>query len=168
MKRFGLLLFAFAMSYNSYAQDKALHEVYSMMVYNFVKYIQWPTAGSGEFVIAVVGNTDMYNTMSKLYSGKKVGANTCVVKQFKSGADLSDCEVVFIDRSKSGDFDTISNKIKGKSTLLITDKNGLGERGSGINFKMVDNKLKFELNQKAMEASNLKVAGALSAMAILI
>jgi len=33
---------------------------------------------------------------------------------------------------------------------------------------MVDNKLKFELNQKAIEASNLKVSGALCSMAILI
>jgi hypothetical protein len=52
--------------------------------------------------------------------------------------------------------------------LVITDKSGLGEKGSGINFKTVDNKLKFELNQKAIEASNLKVSGALSSMAILI
>ena len=70
--------------------------------------------------------------------------------------------------SCTGDFEDINNKVKGKGTLVITDKNGLGEKGSAINFKTVDNKLKFELNQKAIEASNLKVSGALSSMAILI
>ena len=60
------------------------------------------------------------------------------------------------------------NKDLTEGTLVITDKAGLGEKGSGINFKNVDNKLKFELNQRAVEASNLKVAGALSSMAILI
>jgi len=62
----------------------------------------------------------------------------------------------------------VNNMVKGKGTLVITDKNGLGAKGSGINFKMIDNKLKFELNQKALEASNLKVSGSLSSMAILI
>ena len=74
----------------------------------------------------------------------------------------------FIDRSKSGEFDAINTKMKGKGTLIITDKNGLGEKGSAINFKTVDNKLKFELNQKAIETSNLKVSGSLTSLAILI
>jgi hypothetical protein len=91
-----------------------------------------------------------------------------VIKKFNSSDEITDCHVVFIDKSKSGEFDAINNKVKGKGTLVITDKNGLGEKGSGINFKTIDNKLKFELNQKALEASNLKVSGALSSMAILI
>jgi hypothetical protein len=81
---------------------------------------------------------------------------------------MTNCHVVFIDTNKSGEFDAVNNKTKGQSTLVITDKSGLGHRGSSINFKTVDNKLKFELNQKAVEASNLKVSGSLSAMAILI
>jgi len=50
----------------------------------------------------------------------------------------------------------------------ITDKNGLRAKGSSINFTTIDNKLKFELNQKAIESSNLKVSGSLMAMAIVI
>jgi flagellar basal body rod protein FlgG len=75
---------------------------------------------------------------------------------------------VYIDKSKSGEFAGINDKVKGKGTLVITDKNGLGEKGSAINFKTVDNKMKFELNQKVIEASNLKVSSALTSMAILI
>jgi hypothetical protein len=75
---------------------------------------------------------------------------------------------LYIDKSKSGEFEAANEKVKGKGTLVITDKSGLGEKGSAINFKTVDNKLKFELNQRAIEASNLKVSGALSSMAILI
>jgi hypothetical protein len=81
---------------------------------------------------------------------------------------MADCHVVFIDKSKSGEFEAVNTKVKGKGTLVITDKAGLGEKGSGINFKNIDNKLKFELNQKAIEASNLKVSGSLTSMAILI
>jgi hypothetical protein len=123
---------------------------------------------SGEFVIGVVGNADLFTTLNTWYGGKPRGGKTYVIKKYNSAAEVANCHVVFIDKSKSGEFDAVNNKVKGKGTLVITDKAGLGVKGSGINFKTVDNKLKFELNQRAVEASNLKVAGALSSMAILI
>jgi hypothetical protein len=152
------------------AQERPLHEVYSMMVFNFTKYVQWPDhTESGDFIIGVVGNADVFATLTTWYGGKPRGTTkTYVIKKFNSSAEVTDCHVLFIDKSKSGEFEAINSKVKGKGTLLITDKNGLGEKGSGINFKTIDNKLKFELNQKAIEASNLKVSGALSSMAILI
>jgi hypothetical protein len=119
-------------------------------------------------VIGVVGNEDIYNTLNTWYGGKAKGSKTYVIKKFKNAAEISDCQVLFIDKSKSNEFDVISGKVKGKGTLLVTDKNGLGARGSCINFKTVDEKLRFELNQQAIEASNLKVSGALTSMAILI
>ncbi|MFN3841250.1 MAG: YfiR family protein [Cyclobacteriaceae bacterium] len=152
-----------------FAQERPMHEVYSMMVYNFVKYVQWPDhTENGEFVIGVIGNNDVFTTLNTWYGGKPRGNKTYVIKKFNSAADVADCHVVFIDKSKSGEFEAVNAKVKGKGTLVITDKAGLGEKGSGINFKNIDNKLKFELNQKAIEASNLKVSGSLTSMAILI
>jgi YfiR/HmsC-like len=169
MKKIKLLAAALLISGCAFSQDRPMHEVHSMMVYNFTKYVQWPDhAGGGEFVIGVVGNTDMYNTLNGWYGGKPRGAKTYIIKKFNSAADVTECHVLYIDKSKSGEFDNVNDKLKGKGTLIITDKSGLGEQGSAINFKLVDNKLKFELNQKAIEASNLKVSGALSSMAILI
>jgi hypothetical protein len=165
-----LLIVAFmAVGTGSFSQDKPMYEIYAMMVYNFTKYVQWPDHDkSGEFVIAVIGNTDMFNTLSTWYGGKPKGTKTYIIKKFNSAADLTECHLLFIDKSKSSEFAAANEKVKGKGTLVITDKNGLGEKGSCINFKTVDSKLKFELNQHAVEASNLKVSGALSAMAILI
>ena len=169
MKKIKLLAAALLISGCAFSQDRPMHEVHSMMVYNFTKYVQWPDhAATGEFVIGVVGNTDIYNTLNGWYGCKPRGTKTYIIKKFNSAADVTECHVLYIDKSKSGEFDNVNDKLKGKGTLIITDKSGLGEQGSSINFKLVDNKLKFELNQKAIEASNLKVSGALSSMAILI
>ena len=169
IKNIKLLAAALLISGCALSQDRPMHEVHSMMVYNFTKYVQWPDhAAGGEFIIGVVGNTDIYNTLNGWYGGKPRGPKTYIIKKFNSAADVTECHVLYIDKSKSGEFDIVNDKLKGKGTLIITDKSGLGEQGSAINFKLVDNKLKFELNQKAIEASNLKVSGALSSMAILI
>ncbi len=116
----------------------------------------------------MIGNNDIYNTLNTWYAGKPKGSKTYVIKKFSNASEVTDCQVVFIDRSKSGEFEAVNNKVKGKGTLVVTDRNGLGSKGSCINFKTVDERLKFELNQHAIEASNLKVASALTSMAILI
>jgi hypothetical protein len=162
-------ILAFTGSPEAFAQERPLHEVYSMMLFNFTRYVQWPDHDAGgEFVIGVIGNSEVYNTLNGWYGGKPKGSKTYVIKKFASAAEVTDCHVLFIDKGKSGEFEAANNKVKGKGTLVITDKNGLGEKGSAINFKTIDNKLKFELNQKAVETANLKVSGALSSMAILI
>ncbi len=171
MKTVKVVLAGVAMLIGSvaFSQERPLHEVYSMMVFNFVKYVQWPTDDNNkEFVIGVVGNNDIYKTLTTWYAGKAKGAKTYVIKKFNNASEVTDCQVIFIDRSKSGEFEAVNNKVKGKGTLVVTDRNGLGSKGSCINFKTVDDKLRFELNQQAIEASNLKVASALSSMAIMI
>jgi hypothetical protein len=170
MKKLVVIAFALAFSSSvSYAQERPAHEVYSMLVFNFVKYVQWPDHDkSGEFVIAVIGNDEIYNTLNTWYGGKAKGSKTYVIKKFKNAAEMTDCQVVFIDKGKSSEFDAINAKVKGKGTLVVTDRNGLGAKGSCINFKTVDEKLRFELNQQAIEASNLKVSSALTSMAIVI
>lgn len=154
---------------NLFAQERSIEEIHSMMVFNFIKYVQWPDADkSGEFVIGVVGSEEVFKKLNAWYGGKPAGSKIYVIKKFASANDVTDCQVVYIDKSKSGEFDAISSKVKGKATMVVTNKNGLGQRGSSINFKTVDDKLKFELNKHAMEASNLKVSGSLTSMAIVI
>lgn len=170
MKKIQLLVVAaLLMCGQAFSQDRPIHEVYSMMVFNFTKYVQWPDhATAGEFVIGVVGNGQMYNTLNGWYGGKPRGSKTYIIKKFNSLAEVTNCHVVYVDKSKSSELEGMIDKIQGNGTLIITDKTGLGEKGSGINFRTVDNKLKFELNQKVIEASNLKVSSALASMAILI
>ena len=106
-----------------------MHEVHSMMVYNFTKYVQWPDhAAAGEFIIGVVGNTDIYNTLNGWYGGKPRGSKTYIIKKFNSAAEVTDCHVLYIDKSKSGEFDNVNDKLKGKGTLIITDKSGIGRK----------------------------------------
>jgi hypothetical protein len=168
VKALFLIPFTFVVS-AAFSQERPMHEIYTMMVFNFTKYIQWPDQDkAGEFVIGVIGNDDVYKTLTTWYSGKTKGTKTFVIKKFNNAAEVSDCAVVYIDKSKSGEFDAVNTKVRGKGTLVVTDRNGLGARGSCINFKTVDDRLRIELNQKAMETANLKVSGGLASMAILI
>lgn len=154
---------------NSNAQGRPMYEIHSMMVYNFMKYVNWPaTAGTGDFVIGVIGEGDVFDTLNKWYGTKSKGTQKISIKQFSSAAEITDCHVLYVGKSKSSKFADIKAKVAGKTTLVITDKPGLGKKGSCINFKIIGGKLKFELNQEAVGQAQLKVSSQLSGMAILI
>jgi hypothetical protein len=151
------------------AQERPTHEIHAAMLYNFIKYVQWPNEGEpGTFVVGVIGDDNVFTTLKGWYDGKPKGSKKYVIKKLSSAGEAGQCQVVYVGKSKNRDFDEIKNSTSGKSVLTITDGNGMGERGSCINFKVIGGKLKFEINQASVTGSQLKVATQLSSMAILI
>ncbi|MDL5050208.1 YfiR family protein [Oscillatoria amoena NRMC-F 0135] len=167
-----IILFAIATAFSlgvALAQERPNHEIHAAMVFNFIKYVQWPDEGSsGEFVVGVMGEDDVYNTLKTWYDGKPKGAKKYVVKKLSSASEAASCHVVYLGKTKSKEFENIKSNISGKPVLTVTDGSGLGQKGSCINFKVIDGKLKWELNQGTITGSNLKVSGQLSSMSILI
>jgi hypothetical protein len=165
-----VILMMLALTTNQlYAQERPTHEIHAAMLYNFIKYVQWPNeAEAGEFVVGVIGDENVFNTLKQWYDGKPKGSKKYVIKKLGAATEAADCQVVYVGKSKNKEFENIKNSTTGKSVLTITDGNGLGQKGSCINFKVVDGKLKFELNQATVNSSNLKVSGQLSSMAIMI
>src|SRR5579859_6421988 len=79
----------------SFGQDRPINEVYAMMIFNFIKYTQWPENESKkDFVIGIVGNADIFSAMTASYNGKQFRGNkTIVISQFRNASDMTDCEV---------------------------------------------------------------------------
>lgn len=153
----------------SNGQERPNHEIHAAMLYNFIKYVQWPNESeAGTFVVGVMGEDDVYNTLKAWYDGKPKGSKKYSIKKITSSSEAATCQVVYLGKSKSREFEDIKGSISGKSVLTITDGNGLGEKGSCINFKVVGGKLKFELNQASVNDSNLKISSQLASMAIMI
>lgn len=151
------------------AQDKPIYEIHAQMMFNFIKYIQWPNeAEGGDFVVGVMGDDDLLKTLEGWYAGKSKGAKKYTIKKINTPDEAATCSVVYLGNRKNKEFDNIKTATTGKPVLTITDSFNLGQKGSCINFKVIDGKLKFELNQAAVTSSSLKVSGALSSMAILI
>jgi len=148
--------------------EKPIHEIHAAMIYNFMKYIQWPDDGGTEFVVGILGEDNVFNTLKNFYDGKPKGTKKYSIRKLADISEVGSCQVVYIGKNRSKDFDNVKNAIGSKSILTITDSFNLGKKGSCINFKVVDEKLKFEINQASMNSAALKVAGQLSSMAILI
>jgi len=139
-------------------------------IYNFTKYIEWPSdSKQGSLVVGVLGTNPVFLTELNKTADKnntKPENRKIEVISMASASDITKCHLIFILSDNSGDIADVANKVKNKNTLIVTEKPGMTKQGAGINFVIVDEKLKFELNKPSIESHNLKVAVALEALAV--
>lgn len=163
---FCILTIIFMVSTSIMAQDKKFHSVF---IYNFTKYIEWPSNyTNGEFIIGVLGNSDITANLEQMANIKTVGNQKMVVKVFNSVDEIGKCNMLFIPINQSDQIDNVKSRLLNSATLIISEKNGLGKRGSGINFIVENGRWRFELNRSVVENQNLKVSSELDKLAIVI
>ena len=162
-----LVVLFFSFSTISKAQD--VHKFQSIFIYNFSKFIQWPAEyENGAFVIGVLGESPITKYLEDMASVKKVRGQKFIIKNFSSVSQITKCHMLYIPSNKSAYLKKCLDGVGNNATLIITDKPGMAENGSGINFLIVDGKPKFELNKTSTTKHNLKVSAQLTKLAILI
>jgi hypothetical protein len=167
MKRGIFLLALIMIAGAAFSQDYKLHPVY---IFSFTKYIVWPDAyKEGDFEILVLGDSPIVKELNAMANAKRTPDNRkIVVTKIESPTDIKKCNVLFVPASKSKALGDVLNKVGSQSILIITEEEGLGAKGSNINFVIREGKLFFELNQGSMTKQNLKASTELSRLAIQI
>ena len=166
---FMMCLLSLGFSSGASAQEKN-YKAYSVYVYNFIKYIEWPEdSKKGDFIIAVIGNSPITAELKTLASTKKANGQNIVIKQFATIAEVDQCQILYISSGKSSTLKEAMEKTKNMSSLVIAEREGLAKKGAGINFvTLEDDTLKFEVNKKAIEAHNLKIPKVLVGLGLLV
>lgn len=143
-------------------------KIKATFIYNFTKYIDWPEKyKEGNFVIGVLGTSTFYNELATLLSKKTVGKQIFEIKSYTNSESVTGiCHILFITAENSSQLPDVIKKMKGKNTLIVTEKTGMAKQGSGINFVVENNKQRFELNKANIEKYNLKVSSTLASLAI--
>jgi|WetSurMetagenome_2_1015567.scaffolds.fasta_scaffold11690_3 hypothetical protein len=167
--RKGLIIFVLILAgfRGGYAQEaKSVTEAQTWFIYNFSRMIQWPASSkSGEFVIGVVGDNELFNKMTEFAANKKVGSQPISVKKFDDPQSVVRCHIVFIGDSKNSRLGEVISKLQGSNTLIITERKGMINSGSAIDFFLENDKLKFVINPDNAEKYNLIVSKTLEDMA---
>lgn len=167
MKKFLLVLSIFTIPFfTGLSQVTSVSQAQSMFIYNFSRLIQWPAgSGTGEFVIGVFGDNELYGSLLSFVANKKVGAQSIVVKKFEDPQSISRCQILFVGDSKISKFPEVISKIQDFNSLVITEKRGMVNSGSAIDFILVEDKLKFVMNTENAVKYNLTVSKSLTDMA---
>lgn len=140
----------------------------ALFIYNFTRYIEWPSANSAEFTIGVLGKSSVYKELVTVAEGRKVGTQTIKVKKFASASEIGNCQIVFVSSDASAQVAAIASSSQGNNTLIITERYGLISKGAAINFIEDDGKQKFQMSRVNMQKTGLKVNNQLVNLATLV
>ena len=151
------------------AWSQGSYAIQANIIYRFTKYINWPDDKKvDEFVIGVVGETPLYDELTNYTVNKSVAGKPIVIKKLSASASGYSCQILFISDEESGSIKRIVSTTTGTPILLISESEGVAHKGSCINFTIVDEHLKLEINKTAIEKRNLDIATELLSLGIIV
>ncbi len=152
-----LLISVFALAISE-AASAQLAQFKALYLYNFAKNVGWPESDAGkDFVITVIGDSELAAELDKLSTTRKVGLRSVVVKQANGASSAEDSQIIFLGSSKSTQISTLVSAHNADKTLIISDKKGQCSSGASISFTIVDGKLKYEISNNNIKRAGLSI-----------
>jgi hypothetical protein len=146
-------------------QEASLKAVF---IYNFIKYIDWDNLDDKpEFIIGIIGSSPVTEYLTEIAKTNKAKDKTIRVKYISRIRDINECQILFIPGKTSFSLSSILDRA-GKGVLTISEQKDYAQKGTAFNFVIVNDKLKFEANLKAIDAAGLKASSQLLKLAIII
>jgi hypothetical protein len=166
MKRILISLIALLMASPAFLQT-TIPKAQTLFIYNFSRLIEWPAAyRTGNFVIGVLGTTDVATELELYTKGKKVGTQTIEIIRYKLPSEIQNCHILFIPFARTKQITEVIAVMNSKSTLIITEKSGALEEGAAINFVIMADKMKFELKAENASRYGIKFSSKLQEMSL--
>ncbi len=156
-----MLVLALACPGRCAAQQASEYDIKAVYLYNFLLFISWPDTDAQEVVIGIVGD-DPFGGAFRDVEGKAVKGSEkrLVIKRFGrylAQEDLRGCDILFISRSEKKKFGKITAAVKTRPVLTVGDAPAFLDRGGMINFMVINEKVRWELNRQRIEAAGLRL-----------
>jgi hypothetical protein len=162
-----LLFFGFLPS--AKAQSSVEYSVYANIIYHFTKYVDWPDdIKAEEFIIGVVGDTPLFDELQKTMTHKVAGKRRIIVRRYSPTQESYNCQILFLSESQTSSLVKISQRTSNDPVLLICEDRGAASRGACINFAVVAERLKLEINKENIERRRLRIANELLRLGTLV
>jgi hypothetical protein len=136
-------------------------------LYNFTKYVEWPPDNESQFTIGIVGPSDLEGALREIAKTTTADNKTIVIRRFDKPEDIIACQVLFISHRSRISLPEILAKTE-KGELTVAEQPDAARKGTIFNFVRIDDKLKFEVNIKALSFSGLRISSQLLKLAIVV
>jgi len=152
------------------AQSHTEYQVKAAFLYNFARFVEWPAEAfatrDAPVQICVLGENPFGSDLDQIVQGKSVSGRRVTVRNLRNGQKVRGCHIVFagplaLARSKPA---LTGNDARG---ILIVGESSSPE-GTMINFILENDRVRFEVNNRAATAAGLKISSKLLSLAIRI
>ncbi|MGD9788992.1 MAG: YfiR family protein [Sulfuricellaceae bacterium] len=145
---------------NALSQPAGEYEVKAAYIYNFAKFVDWPSSVGSKLRLCIVGPSPFGGALDAI-RGRPVKERTLEVVQLDGDASAAGCQMLFVSAAEERNLDRIVARARGSGILLLGDGEGFAQRGIMINLYVEEGKVRFEINLVAIRRSGLNVSSKL-------
>ncbi len=162
VRAFLALLFAIGFSVSALADDNVQlveQEIKAGLLYNFLKYTQWPEThaqGAGNVVVCLLGG-DPFDGHLQPMAGRTVNQHAIEIRSLHNAQDASACSLLFVHANERPNWPQLQKTLAGKDVLTVSDFDGFAASGGMIEFIHADNRIGIKINVDAVNAAHLTV-----------
>lgn len=148
------------------AESAAIEEsqVKAAFLFNFAKFVQWPTPPAGAMVIGVAGDRAFGELVDRMVHGRAINGRELVTRRLAYADDPAGCHVLFISGSQQRDVADMLLRTRGP-VLTVGETVQFLRDGGMVRFYLENSRVRFQINQKNAEAAGLKVSSQLLTLA---
>lgn len=145
------------------------HQIKAAYLYNFARYAQWPdnmpeySVGTDRvFVIGVVGDRPLDNSLEEIASKKQVDGKQIVVRRIETAEQYSPCHILYFPAGQQPELlGKLMRVCRNTPTLTVGEDPDFSASGGIVRFFTESNKIKFEINPDAADRVGVKLSAKL-------
>ncbi len=147
------------------------YQVKAAFLYKFIKFIEWPaekfSSEQEPLTIGVLGDSPILSSL-EAFSGKEAGGRKLKIVSLSDANRLGGVHVVFISPSEKRPLQKILSSLKDKSILTVSESPDFGSLGGMLNFYIEKEKVRFEINPEAAQASGINISSKILRLAKIV
>ena len=144
-------------------------KVKAAFLYKFLGYTEFPPSAFSDpaapVVIGVSGADDLAAELTRIVAGRTALSRPITVKLIKEGEAPAGVHLLFVGGSDSARLRSVLKSAQPAPMLLVSEaENGL-QQGSVINFKVVEERVRFDVSLEAADKHSVKLSSRLLTVA---
>jgi hypothetical protein len=116
-------------------------------------------------VIGVVGADAVAEELARITAGRTVNNRPLKVKRIAADDSLSGIHLLFIGKGESSRQSYWLKQAQQRPILTVTEAEGALGQGSAINFRLIDERVRFDVSLNAATRNGLKLSSRLLSVA---
>ena len=155
----------------SLAEESLEYGVKAAFLYKFGFYVEWPAAAfispTSPMHICILGGDDRFvSTMEKVVGTEQVNGRTVVVRRVKTAERDSGCHILYIGATEVQHVAQDIETVRGTNMLTVTDGGGVKSGAGIIDFVIVNNRVRFDIDDEAAAKNGLTISSKLMSLAL--
>lgn len=145
------------------------HRVKAAFLYNFAKFVDWPTNAFADadapLVIGIFGDGSMVQALEQTVKGKSIGNRAIQTRRILDATRINPCQILFVAQSETQQVAQIVAAVGRAPVLLVGESPGFVAAGGAIGFASDEGRVRFEANTAVAERMGLKISSKLLRLA---